>query len=386
MWGARHSFGVFFGPLLDEFGWTRTITSGGFSLAWIVTGALSVGVGRLNDRFGPRKVMTVAGILLSLGYLLMSTLNTVWQLYLFFGIISIGMSAVFVPLMSTVARWFVKMRAMMTGIILTSGGIAMVALLPLASRLISDHGWRFSYAALGTLVLVVVVLAAQFLKRDPAQMGLLPYGGSESNTGGSSSQSEGMFFREAFRTRQLWLLSGIYFCSYFLFYLFLVHIIIHATGQGISQVNAVGIVSLMGAGGIIGRVLWGIIADRVGNKRTMVGTAVLLAITLFWLLVAKDLWMLCLFGVLFGFSHGGMAVLESPTTAEIFGMRSHGSLLGFVFFADTIGGAIGPVLAGYIFDATNSYYLAFLICAMIGMINLTLVLLLKPIKYAPENK
>src|SRR3972149_5503752 len=115
MWGARHSFGVFFAPVLDEFGWTRAATSGGFSLTWVFTGLLSIVVGRLNDRFGPRLIMTVAGVLVGLGYLLVSGLSSIWQLYVFFGVISVGMSAVLVPTLSTAARWFVKMRAFMTG-------------------------------------------------------------------------------------------------------------------------------------------------------------------------------------------------------------------------------------------------------------------------------
>ena len=386
MWGTRQTFGVFFEPVLDEFGWTRAITSGGFSLSWILTGLLSIGVGRLNDRFGPRIVMTIAGLLLSLGYLTMSRLSTLWQLYLFFGVISIGMSAALVPLMSTVARWFVKIRALMTGVVLASTGIAMMVVLPVASQLISNYGWRVSYIIIGILALVVIVSGAQFLKRDPGQIGQLPYGSDGVNAGGSNLEADGSSFREALYTRQLWLLSGVYFCSYFLFYVFLVHIIIHATGQGISPTKAVGIMAFMGGGGIAGRVLMGIVADRVGNKLSMVASSTLLVIALFWLLAAKDLWMLYLFGAIFGFGHGGLATMESPMVAEIFGMRTHGVLLGFVFFADTIGGAIAPVLAGYIFDVTSSYNLAFLLCTVIGVVDLILVLLLRPIRGLPGNK
>jgi len=385
MWGTRHSFGVFFEPVLDEFGWTRALTSGGFSISWILTGLLSIGVGRLNDRFGPRKIMTVAGLLLCLGYLLVSRLNALWQLYLFYGVISIGMSAALVPLMSTIARWFIKMRALMTGIVLASTGIALMVLLPVASQLISNHGWRISYIIIGILALVVIVLGAQFLKRDPGQIGQLPYGGGEVNAGGSNLGADGLSFREALYTKQLWLLSGVYFCTYFLFYIISVHIIIHATGQGISLTKAVGIMAFIGGGGIAGRVLMGIVADRAGSKLSMVTSSILLIIALFWLLAAKDLWMLYLFGAIFGFGHGGLATMESPMVAEMFGMRTHGVLLGFVFFADTIGGAIAPVLAGYIFDVTGSYNLAFLLCAVIGVVDLILVLLLRPIRGLPGN-
>lgn len=385
MWGTRHSFGVFFEPVLDEFGWTRAMTAGGFSLSWVMTGLLSIGVGRLNDRFGPRVVMTVGGLLLGLGYLLMSRLSSIWQLYLFLGIISISMTAAFVPLLSTVARWFVKTRALMTGIVLASSGVALIVILPLASQLISNYGWRTSYIIIGILALVVIIPAAQLLRRDPGQMGLLPQGANEVKKNSSDSPHSWLSFREAIHTRQLWLLSGIYFCTYFLFYSLSVHIIIHATGQGISPTKAVGIMAMVGGGGIAGRVLMGIVADRVGSKLSMVVSSMLMIIALFLLLVAEEWQMLYLFGVIFGFGHGGLATMESPRTAEIFGMHSHGVILGFVFFADTIGGAVGPFLAGYTFDVTGSYHLAFSLCAAIGVVDLILVLLLRPIRGLPQN-
>jgi len=295
------------------------------------------------------------------------------------------MTTVFVPLLSTVARWFVKTRALMTGIVLASSGVALIVILPIASQLISNYGWRISYIVIGILALVVIVPAAQFLRRDPWQMGLLPQGGNEVKRGSPDLQHGEVSFQGAFHTRQLWLLSGVYFCTYFLFYSISVHIIIHATGQGIPLARAVGIMAMVGVGGIAGRVLMGIVADRMGSRFSMVTSSILMIIALFLLLVAKDLQMLYLFGVIFGFGHGGLATMESPRTAEIFGMRSHGGILGFVFFADTIGGAIGPFLAGYIFDVTGSYSLDFSLCAAIGVIDLILVLLLRPIRSPARN-
>ena len=169
----------------------------------------------------------------------------------------------------------------MTGVVLASTGIAMIVVLPVASQLISNHGWRISYIIIGILALVVIVSGAQFLKRDPGQIGQLPYGGGEVNAGGSNLEADGLSFREALYTRQLWLLSGVYFCTYFLFYVFLVHIIIHATGQDISPTKAVGIMAFIGGGGIAGRVLMGIVADRAGNKLSMVISSTLLVIALF---------------------------------------------------------------------------------------------------------
>lgn len=380
MWGARLSFGVFFSPLLEEFGWTRAATSGGFSLTWVFTGLLSIVVGRLNDNFGPRLIMTIAGFLVGLGYLFMSQLSSIWQLYLFYGLISIGMSAVLVPTLSTVARWFVKMRAFMTGVVLAGTGIALMVIVPAANRAIMNYGWRMAYVIVGMVVIVIVVMAAQFLRRDPYQLGKLPYGYDGTTTSASDAGTSGLSFREALRTRQVWLISLVYFCTYFIYNILLVHTVIYATGKGISSMGAVGIMAFLGGAGIAGRTMMGIIADRIGDKQVMVLGAGLMMVTLFWLLIAKDLWMLFLFGVVFGFGHGGMATMESPIVAHIFGMRSHGVLLGLVFFSDTMGGSMGPFLAGYIFDVTSSYRLAFILCAILGVVNLLAILLIRPLK------
>jgi sugar phosphate permease len=380
MWGARFSFSVFFAPVLDEFGWSRATTAGGFSLSWVFTGLLSIFVGKLNDRLGPRMIMTVAGLLVGLGYLLMSTLSSIWQLYLFYGIVSIGMSAALVPTLSTVAKWFVKMRAFMTGIVLSGTGIALMVMVPVANRIILDYGWRTAYIIIGSVTIVVIAISAQFLRRDPYRMGTLPYGSDGKSTTVSGAGAHGLFFKEALRTRQVWLMCFIYFCTYFIYNVFVVHMVIYAKGQGISLAQAVTIMVFLGAAGIAGRILLGVFADTMGNRKTMALSATLMMLALFWLLAAGDAWVLVLVAIAFGFSHGGLATMESPMVANVFGMRSHGTILGLVFFCDTIGGATGPFLAGYIYDVSRSYSFAFLLRAILDIVNLAAILLLRPLK------
>jgi len=180
VWGIFYSFGIFFEPILTEFGWSRAVTSGAYSLCMALHGLLAIGMGRLNDRFGPRLIITACGLFFGLGHLLMSQINAAWQLYLFYGVIvSIGLSASFVPITSTVARWFVKRRGMMTGVVVAGIGLGTMFIPPLVSQLISIYGWRTSYIIVGVAALVLVTLAAQFLKRTPEQIGLSPYGKDE---------------------------------------------------------------------------------------------------------------------------------------------------------------------------------------------------------------
>ena len=176
-YGAYNSFGVFFESLISDFNWTRATISGALSLSWIMQGIFSMIMGRLTDRFGPRVVLTICGFLIGLGYLLMSQVSTVWQLYLVYGVIAgAGFSGFFTPLNSTIVRWFVKRRGMMTGILVSGVGIGTIIIPPLSSWLISIYDWRTAYIIIGIITLVLIISASQFLKRDPYQIGQLPHG------------------------------------------------------------------------------------------------------------------------------------------------------------------------------------------------------------------
>ena len=158
----------------------------------------------------------------------------------------------------------------------------------------------------------------------------------------------------------------------------LVHIVPHAIDLGISTSNAATILAVIGGLSTIGRVIMGGASDRIGNKLALIICFVLVSMALFWLLVAKELWMLYLFAAIFGFGYGGTAALLSPTVAELFGLGSHGAILGVILFSGTIGEASGPVLAGHIFDVTGGYSLAFFLCALVTLAGFILVSLLRP--------
>ena len=379
MWGAYYSFGIFFEPLLAEFGWTKATTSGAFSLSFFLTGLLGVFAGKLTDRFGPRIVVTVCGFFLGLGYLLVSQASTLWQLYLFYGVgVALGMSASVIPLQSTVARWFVKRRGVMTGTIISGIGMGMVVVPPVANWLISSYSWRTAYIVVSISALILIVSSAQFLKRDPGKIGQLPYGGNGLEEKGGSLDA-GFSLREAIRTWQFWTLGIALLCFTMSEGTILVHIVSHAIGLGISVTNAALIITIIGGISIPGRIMMGIAGDRIGNKPAWTICFIFLTISFFLLLVARELWLVYLFAVIFGFGYGGLSTLISPMVAELFGLSSHGVIFGvIIMFGGTAGMAVGPLLAGHIFDITGRYQLAFMIYVVILVIGLILTSLLKP--------
>ena len=179
MWGAMYSFGVFLKSLTADFGWTRAMTSGSYSLFMLLLGLLGMVTGRLNDRFGPRIVVTACSLFLGAGFLMVSQIVALWQLYLLYGVIlAAGVSGGMVPLTSTVARWFVRRRGLMTGIVLSGVGAGVMIGPPLAGWLISAYDWRTSYLVIGIVAGVLLVIIAQFLRRDPSKVGQLPDGES----------------------------------------------------------------------------------------------------------------------------------------------------------------------------------------------------------------
>ena len=378
-WGVYSVFGVFFTPLLIEFGWTRVTISGATSLSFLLLGFFGIIAGRLGDKFGPRVVMVGCGLFLGLGYLLMSQVSTIWQLYLFYGlIVAIGTSGLDVLPLSTVARWFVKRRGMMSGILKAGTGAGVLLMSIVASGLIVSYGWRTSYLILGSAAFAFIVLAAQFLRRDPGQKGLVPYGADEAGAADLNATEAGFSLQEAIHLRQFWMLCAL--CVITLFYIdtIMVHIVPHGIELGISAASAATILAVIGGVSMVGRVVMGSAGDRIGSRLAISVCFPIMAVALFWLQIAQELWMLYLFAAVYGFAHGGFFALLSPLVAELFGLGSHGVIFGIVIFSGALGGSLGPVLVGYIFDVTNSYQLGFLVCALLAVISFILALLLRP--------
>jgi len=218
---------------MNDFGWTRALTSGALTLSMLGQGIGAIIMGRLNDKLGPRFVMTLCGVLLGGGYLLMSITHGVWQLYLFYGVIfGLGMGGPFVALLSTAARWFTKMRGLMGGIIIAGLGIGQLILPPVSNWLISQYDWRNSYLILGAILLVTGILLAQLLKRDPGKAGLVPFGDSPTNTSKSAAADTGFSINQALHTWQLWVAISVFFCLGYVIMSINAHLIPHMTDLG----------------------------------------------------------------------------------------------------------------------------------------------------------
>ncbi len=375
--GAMMSYGVFFKHLQGDFGWSRAFISGASSTVFFVMGALGILFGRLNDRLGPRRILLLSGVCLSTGYLLMSRLASPWQLYVFYGLlVGAGMSTHDVVTLSTVARWFKRRRGLMTGIVKAGTGTGQFVIPLVASGLIASAGWRATYVVIGVVVLLVYLGASRLMRRSPAEIGLRPYGDDAPDT--QSRDSVGLPLSEAIRTPQFWWSCLSYFCVIFCAMTILVHIVPHASDMGMSEPGAAAVASTIGAVSVAGRMTMGTLSDRIGSRRSFLVCFAILILALLWLQIASSAWMLLGFAVVYGFAHGGFYTVLSPTVAELFGLRAHGAIFGIVYFWGTMGGAVGPVVAGRIFDMQQSYYADFWLLVGIALVGLLLMLRVRP--------
>jgi MFS family permease len=378
MWGTYRTFGLFFTPLSDEFGWSSAAISGAFSFTYLLFGFLAIVTGRLADKLGPRVVLVACSLFLGSGYLLMSQVNSIWQLYLFYGVaVGIGNSGD-VAAISTLARWFVKKRGTVTGITKAGAGLGMLIIPLLANWLISSYGWRNAYVFIGIISMVVLVAASLFLKRDPGQIGQHPDGATEPEEAVSGVGVRQFSLQEVVGIRQFWIFAAVWFFINFCTQVVMLHIAPHVIEQGISTTVAATILGAIGGASILGRIGMGGVSDKLGRKATFIMAISVLSAALIWVQFAREAWMFYLFAALYGIAHGASFTLATPMLAELFGVGSLGAIFGAVMFVGTIGGAIGPVISGRIFDITGSYQLGFLLSFALSIIAAVLMLFLRP--------
>ncbi|MFN2436125.1 MAG: MFS transporter [Desulfotignum sp.] len=390
--GTYISYGVFFNPLMEAFGWQRAAISGASSTAFFITGLFGMLVGRLNDRFGPRILMTIGAIFLGLGFSLTAGVSTLFQLYLTFGLIfGIGLSAVEIIALTTVARWFALNRGKMTGLVKVGTGAGQLTIPVLASFLIAWVGFQNAFIIMGIVSAVLLIAISQLLYRDPDIYDAGSSGSiSPADPAASISaidtrpiqtvqpiQTAGIDFSMALKSPKLWLLCLSYLLTTFCLMSIMIHIVPYGRDMGISPHRAAGILATIGAISMAGRFACGMLIDRTGSKPIMVICFILLLTALLWLTRADTLWEMYAFAMVYGIAHGGFFTAISPMVAELFGIRSHGSVFSIAVFFGTTGGALGPFVTGLLFDRFLNYTAAFSILILIAAIAFALMLCLR---------
>ena len=372
--GIQSCFGIFIKPIADELGWTRSLISGAFSVSQIVGGILFILMGALNDRFGLRMVLVLCSVFSVAGYVLMFWAHSPWQLYLFSGVLIGAGASIFVPLLSSVARWFVKRRSLMTGIVFAGSGFGLIAFPPLINSLIAHYDWRSSFLFLGFIVLGISLLAVLLLKSGPVASAAESSDGQAARSEGNKSGDKAYSLRQALQTRQFWIFCIAVMCYGFCFFSIQVHIAPHITDLGFSSANAALAISIIGGAAIVGQLGFGIIGDRIGYKNAFLIGMFLFVMAILALILARDLWTFFIFAVLLGLAFGDCGTQESPITAWLFGLASHGSIFGCFAFSFSLGASIGPLVFGYLYDAHGTYQQAFYLS--IGLASLATLLTL----------
>ena len=377
--GAIFTYGVFFDALYAEFGWSRALISGGSSLASLVMGAGAMAFGRLTDQIGPRKILRLAAVLVSVGYLLMSRMSAPWHLLVIYPLfVGIAFGSHDVVTLSTVARWFDRRRGRMSAIVKAGTGLGQVIGPAAAAILIASFGWRSAYLWIAAITGPMVWLATGWMHRAPEDAGIahqdLPVDPSaslaEPEASGPVATAEpapvsarSIMRRPEFR-RVAIAQSAVFFCAPII----IVHMVPYATDLGIDRAVAAGILSVLGGVSIAGRLLMGSVIDRVGGRIALLYCYAIMLVAFILLQFAASAPLLYLFAVIYGFAHGGMFTAVSPLLAELFGMRSHGLLYGTVIFIATFAGALGPTSAGLVYDLIGSYRPAFLLLIVLILV------------------
>jgi MFS family permease len=369
------SFGAFFKPLSDEFGWTRGDTSGAFSTAMIMSGLMAIVAGRMADKFSPRWVIIICGALMGCACLLLSQIHNLYQLFLFFGILAGSGMSTMIPTTSLIARIYKKRRGLMTGITISGTSFGAVAAAPFSTWLINAFNWRIAYIILGLVVLGITSISLIFL-RDPVKEN------SEDLTGNLSAEMNAAPKTnntplKAFSSGLFWAFGMILFCVGFAQSVINVHIIPHAIDSGIAPMMAAGILSAMNLASVVGNFTSGRINDIIGGRLSMLVCMVIIVSAMGVMLISGSMLVFYVVAVLTGLGFGGAVTLRSTMVAELFGLRSHGLITGTIMFIYTIGCATGPLIVGYIFDISNRYQPAFMVALSVCVVGLVMACLLK---------
>lgn len=388
--GVRSSPSVLIHPLEAEFGWSRALIASAISMNLLLFGVAAPISGFLLDRFGPRKVMLGSLLLLITGVSGTVAMTQFWQFFLVWGIIvGIGAGGVGSVLTATVGnRWFVARRGLALGILGSASSTGQLIFLPFFMAMIAYSGWRIGSTTLIILAVFLWPLIFFFMRDDPAEVGLQPYGAGQPGlaASGGAAALRGVSAKNAtIRPRDVlghptfWLLCGSFFvCGGTANGLIGTHLIPHEIEIGIPQITAASLVGIMGSLNIVGTTFSGWMIDRVQAHKWLALVYALRGMSLLILPFVHDFSGLVIFAVIYGLDWFATVPPSMAITADTFGRQNVGKVYGWIFMSHQIGAAIMASAAGAVRDYVGDYNFAFLSGGVIAMIAAGLALQIKP--------
>ena len=358
-----HSYAVFLVAFLEEFRWSRAETSLAFSVSQLVGGASAPFVGALVDRLGPRRLVLLGGSILALGLLGSAYLHALWQLIVLYGILmTIGANClglvVFVPMLS---RRFVNNRGMAISVVQSANGFARAVSAPVAQILISGIGWRSAYLAQGAVMTVLVWPLAALFSRDDAPARVSSSSPSSSVATDRPARRD-WTLAEAIATPHFWLLFTVYLCTGLGSFFVSLHQLAFAVDVGFDKLYAASVLGMGALLSVAGTIVTGTLSDHIGRELSAVlayAVSIVGVICALFITGPDHAWLLWIHACFFGLTWGARGPAVTAKTADLFPGPNLGAILGVITVGTGIGSAVGAWGAGWIFDISGSYRLAF---------------------------
>ena len=382
VYGVQYSFSVFFVALLKEFGWSRSITAGAFSLCIIIHGIIGPFVGGMADRSGPKKVFLYGSLSLGIGLALCSLTQTWWGFYIFFGIITaIGMGSTgWVPSVIMIQRGFKEKVGLAVGIISSGIGIGILVYVPLIQYLIIQFGWRMAYRIMAISIPVIIIsMAITCLKRPlqapssyQTEMKVSHRITKDPLIVDEAWTSTPWTLQQAIATRQFWLLGTSFLLGNLITQSIFTHQVAFFVDRGLNPLFASYIVGIVGVVSVGGKILWGALSDRIGREITYamgITCYIFGVMTLVVLNASPSSTLSYLFAFFFGMGYSVTAALPPLMTADLFGGYAFGGIFGSIMVFTGVGGAFGAWFAGFIYDVAGSYLPVFVILIIFALFS-----------------
>lgn len=358
--GVVFALAVFLDPMAADTGWSRAGISGAMTIAFVSMGLAGFGWGALSDRIGPRRVVLCGVVLLGLATVLASRASSLLGFQLAFGVLTgIAAGSFFAPLFAATAASFERHRSLAVSLVSAGMGVAPMTIAPLAGWLVTLYGWRTTQLMIGIAVWVVLLPAVWFIRTARA-----PVGGT---AGTAASGEPALSAGQALRSRPFLILAAAFFACCAAHSGPIFHTVSYAIGCGLPMVSAVTIYSMEGAAGLGGRLLFGVLADRMGAKRVLVAGLVIQAFAAASYLLVRQLDGFYLVAIVFGLAYGGVMPLYATLAREAFGPRILGTVLGAASLVSSLGMALGPLLGGWLYDRYGSYAWLYLGSLAVGL-------------------